>query len=281
MRMNELKRELRAFGLAIGSNCPICHRRAGPQHRIGDVPVTHHKKFSVSRYALVRCSTCEVVRLDPLPNAADLSILYEESDQFTDAHYTDAEQVGRMLEYYGVCLDNLGLMPASGEAMLEVGAGFAWVARACKLRNPAVTTIAQDVTAECATRCDWVDRYVVGPIESLPASPQFKLISLTHVIEHLVDPMAVMVKLARRLSPGGRFFVTAPYRPPGWRAGDGVAPWLDYSYLHVPAHVSYLSRIWFELVAERCGLELERWDSAQDGDQAFEAVLVKPSKADG
>jgi SAM-dependent methyltransferase len=273
-----LWRQLRAYAQSIGSNCPICHRRAGDQRRVGDVPVTHHARFSVADYGLVHCSGCDVVRLDPLPVADDLKLLYEKSEQFNDAHYTDPAKIAAMLEYYGTCLDNLGLMPRTGEAMLEVGAGFAWVSRAAKQRNDRVRTVAQDVTAECATRCSWVDDYVVGSLAEVGAPHSFRLISLTHVIEHLVDPLAVLVELAGRLEPGGRFFITAPFRPPGWRSTGGIEPWLSYSYLHVPAHVSYLSRRWFEFACERCGLELLRWDSAQDGDQAFEAVLAKPER---
>jgi len=260
-----------ARALRIG--CPICHRWRARGQRLGEVGVTHHAAFQTLAYGLVHCPRCDVVRLDPLPSAADLSTLYEQSEQFTDAHYTDAENVARMLEYYGGCLDNHRMLPAPGEASLEVGAGYAWVSRACKLRSAQVRTVAQDVTSECATRCEWVDDYRVGPIDVVPPDLRFKLISMTHVIEHLVDPQAMLRTLARRLAPGGRIFVTAPYRPTGWRVEDGIAPWRDYSYLHVPAHVSYLSRTWFEQTAALCGLDLLHWDPAHDDGRAFEVVL--------
>jgi len=93
------------------------------------------------------------------------------------------------------------------------------------------------------------------------------------VIEHLVDPQAMLLKLAPRLSPDGRMLITAPYRPSGWQPTQGLAPWLAYSYLHVPAHVSYLSRRWFELTAARAGLELLHWDASSEDGQAFEVVL--------
>jgi len=70
----------------------------------------------------------------------------------------------KILEYYGDAVRRLALLPAAGERMLEVGAGLAWVARACKAAEPAVVTIAQDVSAECADACAWVDRYHVGEL---------------------------------------------------------------------------------------------------------------------
>ena len=258
---------------STGVNCPLCHRLCAAPTVLGTVTATHSGPFSVAEYNLVECSDCEVVRLDPIPSAADLHALYQASVQFSDAHYTDPEQIERMLAYYGSCLDNRGLMPAAGETMLEVGAGFAWVARACRLRSSAVHTWAQDVTAECEKRCPWVDRYMVGMLDVVPRAQQFKLISLTHVIEHLADPGAILADLATRLTPDGKIFVTAPYRPKGWQSGDGIKPWLDYSYLHVPAHISYLSKRWFTRSAEQNGLRLLSFDPAHDNGQAFEAIL--------
>lgn len=252
--------------------CPICHAVAATRE-VGEVAPTHPGPFEVDAYRLVECAACESVRLDPIPSPEDLRTLYQRSVQFADAHYTDPAQVARMLDYYGSCLDHLGLMPGDGEAMLEVGAGWAWVARAVRERSATVRTWAQDVTDECAARCPWVDHYVVGTLDAVPRDAAFKLISLTHVIEHLPDPAAVVADLAGRLAPGGRIFITAPHRPEGWRRGGGIEAWRGWSYLHVPAHIAYLSRSWFEQVARRHALTLARWDPSHENGQAFEAVL--------
>jgi SAM-dependent methyltransferase len=253
--------------------CPACGSDASNLKIIGDVQPTQEGTFSVERFSLAHCSRCEVVRLRPTPTEADLRTMYQESVQFGDEHYTAPEQVERMLAYYGHCLDDYSLLPPPGGRSLEVGAGFAWVSRACKLRISNIETVAQDVSSECAEKCDWVDRYHVGPVTSLSPEPLFDLISLTHVIEHLVDPAQMLQLLAVRLSPGGRIFITAPYRPAGWTPEQGLAPWLEYSYLHVPAHISYLSEQWFLRVAESTGLTLIRWDATQDEGQAFEVIL--------
>jgi SAM-dependent methyltransferase len=255
--------------------CPVCPATAAAPEWLGEVAPTHDAAFSVSRFSLVHCPGCDVVRLHPLPTAQDLETLYQGSEQFTDEHYTAADRVEAMLGYYGDCLDRFSLLPAAGGRCLEVGAGYAWVSRACKQRDPGVHTVAQDVTRECAERCSWVDHYLVGPLESVPREPGFELISLTHVIEHVPHPERMLAELAARLAPGGRLFITAPYRPAGWAPGDGIGPWRDYSYLHVPAHISYLSEQWFRSVAARCGLSLQHWDATQDGQQAFEAILAR------
>lgn len=253
--------------------CPVCAGGSAHLQLVGTVAPTHPAKFSVDRYSLVHCQSCDTIRLHPLPTPEDLKALYEESVQFSDEHYTAAEQVERMLAYYGACLDRFALTPPAGGRCLEVGAGFAWVSRACKQRSSAVETVAQDVTGECAQRCDWVDRYLVGTVDDVPRELSFDLISLTHVIEHLPHPEQMLQDLATRLTNNGRIFITAPYRPAHWQGKDGLDPWLSYSYLHVPAHISYLSERWFQLVAARSGLKLLHWDATQDAHQAFEAIL--------
>jgi hypothetical protein len=258
----------------IGSRCRLCGRRARLQ-RLGEVAPTHPGPFHAGRFALVHCPRCEVVHLDPAPTPADLRVLYEESEQFSDGHYTDPAQVERILAYYVDAVRTLGLLPPDGGRVLEVGAGLAWVSRACKQIDPAVATTAQDVSGECARACPWADHYHVGPLATLPRGEGHALASMTHVIEHLVDPAAMLGEVAARLVPGGKLFVTAPFRPTGWAPERGIEGWSGYSYLHVPAHVSYLSRTWFERVAPRCGLSVTHWDAGHEDGQAFALVLTR------
>jgi 2-polyprenyl-3-methyl-5-hydroxy-6-metoxy-1,4-benzoquinol methylase len=255
--------------------CRICRKIHFGIRTLGEVASTHHAPLTTARFELCECAHCDVVYLEPPPSQADLRALYEESDQFTDGHYTETARVEAMLEYYCGAVANLGLLPRSGESLLEVGAGLAWVARACKRLNPEVYTRAQDVTRECAAHCPWVDTYHVGKISEIAVGEHFQLISLTHVIEHLVDPMATLADLSKRLKPGGNIFLTAPFRPVNWPQTGGIEAWRSYSYLHVPAHVAYLSQRFFELCASRLGLDLVRWDPSHESGQAFEAVLHK------
>lgn len=257
--------------------CSFCGRGSTRIEVLGELDATHHGPFSRSTFNLVHCRNCDVVGLDPLPLEQDLNVLYEQSEQFSNDTYTDDARVEAMLDYYGNCIENHRLMPAADEASLEVGAGRAWVSRAVRLRDEAATTVAQDVSDECAKACPWVDEYLVGPIEDIDRTRRFRLISLTHVIEHLKDPAESLRVLTGLLVPGGRMLITAPYRPVGWKPGDGIEPWRNYAYMHVPAHIAYLSQTWFEQVGERVGFRLVHWDAGHEDGQAFEAVLEAES----
>jgi len=254
----------------FGKRCRMCGERGVSS--IGPVAPTHPGAFQTKDFTLQHCGKCDVVYLDPLPSAADLKVLYEDSVQFADAHYTAPDQVAKILDYYGTAVRSLHLLPRAGGRVLEVGAGLAWVSRACKAADPRIETTAQDVSAECANACPWVDRYYVGTLDALPEREPFALVSLTHVIEHLADPAAMLHTIAAHLTPGGNAFITAPFRPSGWQRGQGIAAWRDYSYLHVPAHITYFSRRWFELHTSP-EFDIVHWDASHEDGQAFELVL--------
>ena len=254
----------------FGERCRMCGKRGVSS--VGPVSPTHPGAFQTKNFTLQHCRKCDVVYLDPLPSAADLKLLYEDSVQFADAHYTAPDQVAKILDYYSDAVRSLGLLPREGGRVLEVGAGLAWVSRACKAANPRIETVAQDVSAECANACPWVDRYFVGTLDSLSEREPYSLICLTHVIEHLTDPVGMLRTISALLAPGGNAFITAPFRPAGWKRGQGIAAWRDYSYLHVPAHITYFSRRWFERNAPR-EFEIAHWDASHENGQAFELVL--------
>lgn len=264
---------MQLLDLVFGKSCRLCGTRG--VSTLGPVSPTHPAAFETTDFQLRHCRHCEVVYLYPLPTAGDLKLLYEDSVQFADSHYTDPQQVEKILDYYSTAVRNHGLLPGPDGRILEIGAGLAWVSRACKAMRPEITTVAQDVSDECAMHCSWVDRYLVGTLESLPVSDTYQFISMTHVIEHLADPKGMLRSIASLLSPGGKGLITAPFRPVSWSPDKGIAPWTSYSYLHVPAHITYFSRKWFESTLPELGLDIIHWDAGHEDGQAFELVIGK------
>ncbi len=262
------------------ATCPLCRTDGALLIEVGTLRPTHPGPFHVDRFTMEHCRECQCMFLTPAPNGDDLRTLYLDSEQFESHEYSEA-RAGAILDYLTTAIHGRRLLPPGRARCLEVGAGRAWMSRACKAQRGTVVTVAQDVSPEAARSCPWVDRYYVGELAALMDEAPFDLISLTHVIEHLIDPLATLVQLAARLAPGGKLFVTAPFRPEGWPVrGYDLDVWRRYSYLHVPAHISYLSRRWFEKAQSRAGLRLEFWDQTADRCQAFEAVLAKVTVAE-
>jgi hypothetical protein len=251
--------------------CPTCSRPATVT--IGELQNTKIAPLDRTAYDLVHCLDCDVVYLSPLPSDRDLNVLYVDEIQFD---YHSEESTRAIVEFITgrlqAVLHNLG-SPAD-PATLEIGAGLSWMARAAKGLSPRSRTVAQDITPEVSTKCPWVDHYLVTSADDpkIDALGPYDVISMTHVIEHLNDPVAML----RRLRPitRGAIFMTAPHRPVRW---DGsIESWRAYSYNHVPGHLQYFSERGMRRAAEAAGFSLAFWDATSEDGQAFEAWL-KPT----
>ena len=265
--------------------CPLGCPEVGAA--IGELATTMAIALSRSRYTLTRCGCGQLLYLSPPPSPSDLHAMYVAHDQFGD-EYTDPRRAASIVDYMTDALERIAATRRwpreRALAILEVGAGLAWMCRAAKARNPACVTVAQDVSPEAATRCAWVDRYVQGSVDDprLDGHAPYDVISLTHVIEHVVDPVAALRRCLALLREGGIVFVTAPYRPRGWRDdAPDLRRFEAYSYNHVPAHVQYFAEGSMRRLVAAAGGRLAHWSQAHDGGQAFEAWIAGANSADG
>ncbi|MDA0203366.1 MAG: class I SAM-dependent methyltransferase [Actinobacteria bacterium] len=220
---------------------------------------------------------CETVFLSPLPTDEDFQTMYVETKQFTSEPYVDEARIALILEFLTGRLEFIAAgmeLETTGPSILEIGAGNAWMCRAAKSMFPTCRTTAQDITTEVADRCPWADEYVVANIADLRTDEKFDVISLTHVFEHVPDPPETLRLLRPLLHPRGRVFITMPFRPRGRTRPILRDDWLSYSYLHVPAHLQYLSERSMRRLAERTGFEVTFWDATSEGGDACEVHLA-------
>jgi 2-polyprenyl-3-methyl-5-hydroxy-6-metoxy-1,4-benzoquinol methylase len=226
----------------------------------------------------VDCAECALIFLSPAPAKADLDQLYIQSEQFTHPDYTDEARNEATLAYMRVILDHaVRISQTKHPRVLEIGSGFAWMCRAAKQADASAFTVAQDITQEVAEKCPWVDRYVVGEVSDprLDEFAPFDVASMTHVIEHLIDPEKVLRRVAGLMRPGGVLFVSAPYRPEGWKRGGAPEAWETYRYHHVPAHTQYFSEEAMRRLARTTGFQVSNWNANHERGEAFDALLVR------
>jgi hypothetical protein len=255
--------------------CPVSGARGKALQNLGPVAATQPGDFSAETFSLIYCSQSDMVYLSPLPTDEDFNVMYS-AGQFDSSEYSDSSRIDAMMEYYSGCINrHFSIERETPFRLLEVGAGMSWVSKAIKSLRPDSQTWCQDISSECVDKCEWADQYFVGSVEdfSKQADTSFHAISLTHVIEHVPDPVKTLKLLSRMLTDDGVIMLTAPFRPKNWSVLQGLQPWIDYSYLHVPAHISYFSELALQMAAQKAGLSLKFWDSTADDHQAFEALL--------
>jgi SAM-dependent methyltransferase len=263
-------------------NCPVCGSTAGQGRNLLGQLVSKRWKTT---YDLILCPVCELIFLSPLPGKNDFVAMYVVGKQFDDAAYRgDRAKVAH--EYYRRCVEALlsyqNKPPDAPHRVLEIGAGLGWISYAAKSLCPQSLTIAQDISPEVVHECTWIDQYFVHDLETsvddiLRLGP-FHVIAMTHVIEHLPDPITVLNICRKLLAPEGIVFVTAPHRPPKWDPQAPFSVWEQWSYNHVPAHLQYFNENSLRRCAFLAHLTMPVYSAASEEGQAFEAWLRHPAE---
>jgi SAM-dependent methyltransferase len=278
--MAHMRRRVHKYRLGGVRPCPICSIRASETGFIGSLERTDSADISRDRFDLTYCSCGELIYISPLPTENDFRNLYVVGRQFIKGTvYRDEKRIKSALQYYEDRTRAMLSLIGPGRAahkFLEIGAGLSWICRVAKRISPEYETVAQDVSSEVSAECTWVDHYLVTHLQDdrIDELGPYDVISMTHVIEHLPDPVQTLRRAKALLREDGIIFVTAPHRPVGWSGTEkSLVKWLGYSYNHVPRHLQYFSRRSFEIAAVLAGLSLVHWSSEHEEGQAFEAWL--------
>jgi len=238
-----------------------------------------HVQDPQGSYTLVLCGACELLFLSPLPTPQVFEAMYVGSKQFEGCDEYSGSRAETALEYYQHCVKNMlrkQRLDSSSLRTLEIGAGYAWVSKVVKALHQSNVTVAQDVSSEAVNLCPWVDHYVVGAIkevsDSLAGQAPYHIISLTHVIEHVPDPLTVLRHCGRWLDRNGLVFITAPHRPPGWDKTKPFAAWQQWALTHVPAHLQYFGKRSLDKAAALSGLKIAFFIASHE-EGAFEVWM--------
>jgi SAM-dependent methyltransferase len=234
--------------------CPVCGGRdsvdAGASRRLGQLPITagHVSGSGLYTYDLVECIGCELIYISPLPPRNVFDSLYVLNQQFAGPVYRGPRTWLVRAYYWRRFRSLLKQYPSELQPIriLEVGSGLSWMCRTAKRFDPHAVTVAQDVSPEASQSCPWVDHFVVGDLAEnldliLKHGP-FHVISMTHVIEHVPDPVSTLMLCSGLLDRTGVLFVTTPHRPKQWNASSPIHFWRAWKYSHVPAHLQDFNR---------------------------------------
>jgi len=233
--------------LEILSVCPVC---ASPERKkLYDGLVDNVFYCAPGEWTSWRCAQCGCAYLDPRPSPASIHLAYGNYYTHQDAgpgkaDYADlsplrklrrrlvngyinwrysaqeapASPIGGVALWaawpFRIALDreyrHLPRRAAGGGALLDIGCGngsFLRIARSCGWD---VTGLDPDpkAVANCSGQ-GWP--VLEGGVEQLDGKEaMFDVITMSHVIEHVHDPVAVMRICHRLLKPGGRLWLETP-----------------------------------------------------------------------
>jgi SAM-dependent methyltransferase len=208
-------------------------------------------------FAVVRCGSCGLMRLDPQPTAAQLHRYYPDSYWFAPGDNT----AGRLEEAYRrlVLRDHVrfveGALRSASNAgcrgpLLDVGCGGGLFLG--MMRERGFPAVGLDVSGEAA-RSAWKRHGVPALCGTLDRAPfgaeTFACITMFHVLEHLFDPRGFLMAAHHLLMAGGRLVVQVP-NAASWQARLLGPSW---NGMDVPRHLFDFRGCDLEKMVASCG----------------------------
>jgi SAM-dependent methyltransferase len=166
-------------------------------------------------YDLVRCRSCSLVQVRPLPDAASVLAMY--GDDYFEKDYDSClseasyfESFPRLMTRYGALLDAIETLSPRGE-LFEVGCAGGYFLKLARERGWRVRGL--EITVAGASHA----RDVLGldveqasfPVSALRAEPA-DVVYMGHVLEHLRSPAAGIEAATALVRPGGLLVVEVP-----------------------------------------------------------------------
>lgn len=186
---------------AADGKCPACGEAAAPLFRTPD----RNRQVSRDGFSYYRCPACEFVFIGSSP--ADLARYYP-GDYYDVPASAEAIEAAAAKERYK--LDIVRRFAPTGR-LVEIGPSRGHFCSLAKQAGYKVTAIERD-TQCCAFIQDKLGIEVINAetSDALAQVSDADIVVLWHVLEHFVDPWAVLASVHRALVPQGVLIVATP-----------------------------------------------------------------------
>jgi SAM-dependent methyltransferase len=196
---------------------------------------------SPGAWRIMHCDACGLEQTDPQPSAAELKTLYETYYNYggeAGTSYTGWRDRIILSPLYQLFLKLDGDMAFNAETgsgrLLELGCneGRNLVLYRRNGFKPEGTEVNARAAEVARSRGFMVYE---SDLESLRPSLPFDRVVLANVLEHALDPRAMLADVKRILAPGGEVWISLPNRRSWLRALFG-RKWINW---HVPFHITH------------------------------------------
>ena len=270
-------------------DCPLC----GASGKTLYAEMRDRSYAAPGVWNLRECETCGAVWLNPQPVAADIGLAYQGYythqqpepgsswlrtavwavwHSYLGARFGYVQGVGSPSKRLLAPLawlhpggpDDLEAAamylprPAAGGRVLDVGCGSGVLLARMKSFGWETHGIEVDANAVQAARARGLDIRHGQLAECAFPENHFDAVHLSHVIEHVYDPKALLRECHRVLKPGGTLVVLTP-NTASWGHRRFKAAWLN---LDPPRHLILFNRRNFRSLAESSGFAITRLDTS-------------------
>jgi ubiquinone/menaquinone biosynthesis C-methylase UbiE len=217
------------------SDCPLCaETRLAKMVEVGD-----HYQRKPGKFVLSRCQSCGHVFQNPRLSLDGLSFYYRDFYDGLGEELTQTVFASEMREYRARA--RLVASVAKPRRWLDVGAGhghFCCLARDF-LPDTRFEGLDLSESIDHAVKRRWVDRGIRGLFPEVApklaaGGESYDVVSMSHYLEHTLDPAAEIEAAARVLPTGGLLFIEVPDPESrlGRILGRAWLPWFQPQHLH-------------------------------------------------
>lgn len=204
-------------------SCMLCNT--------SDFRVIHQKK----QWQYRRCLNCDLVSLYPRPTPREFRGSY---DHYLPMGCADIREWKKMMQpVVDKSADLIELQSKTGKGkLLDIGCAYGFFLKEMALRGWQVQGIEISRTGRQYAKNRLNLEVYSEPLENL-ALPQkaFDVVTLFYVIEHVLDPLALLKAVKRILKPGGLVLLRWPHTTPIVRILGPLSRKLDL--YHTPYHI--------------------------------------------
>jgi SAM-dependent methyltransferase len=234
---------VRTEGGSSKPSCPICN--SYDLNYDGDYRSIHAVFNGIKR---VECSSCSLVYAVPMPSKESVA-LYN-AKYFDEAHGGRNHNRSSLSFFSGIAkirlnhvinyLQKIGLTVFS---ILEFGPGLGYFARAWLRNFTQSQYFSVETDLECRRELKKIGiRDLSDEVDNESRLESFDLLIMSHVLEHVTEPVDFILTASSYLRPGGALFVEVPFR--------------DYHYKSIDEpHLLFFNKISLEFLLDKTGYE--------------------------
>ena len=209
-----------------------------------------HRK---DHWQYLRCRNCNLVSVHPRPTPQEVTRHYED---YLPTQSKEIEQWKSMMRVVIAQSANLieSRIKTGKGRLLDIGCGYGFFLQEMKSRGWEVSGIEISEVGREYTRDKWAIPMHSQPLEDLALSSNlFDVITLFYVIEHIIDPLALLKEAKRILKPGGLVLLRWPHSTPIVKMLGPLSRKLDL--YHTPYHLYDFSPKTIKMLLSLSGFE--------------------------
>jgi 2-polyprenyl-3-methyl-5-hydroxy-6-metoxy-1,4-benzoquinol methylase len=232
------------------TSCPVCGKPDfSPFLQVGDF------FLSQEEFTIVRCDSCSFKFVNPRPDVQEISKYYESRDYVShdSGKRNPITFLYRIIRKWSIkkkydLVNNL----STGKKILDIGCGTGEFILYCKRNGFEVQGIEPGMKPRSFAQKEYeLDVHEEEYLEN-KLTPEFDIITLWHVLEHVHPLNERMKKIAAILKPGGTIIIAVP-NCDSWDAGHYGKYWAAYD---VPRHLYHFSQENMQLLSKNHQLKI-------------------------